>query len=48
MIQGAQIWWSVATYRGEMGWKVGEKLKRKVTYAYLWVIHVVWVIHIDM
>ena len=38
MMQGAQIQCSVTNEKGGMGWKVGERFKRKET-VYLWLIH---------
>ena len=29
------------TYRGGMGWVVGERFKKEGTYIYLWLIHIV-------
>ena len=37
--QGAQIWCSVITQRGGMGWDVGGRFKKEGTYVYLWLIH---------
>ena len=43
MTQGTQIWCSVTTDTGGMGWDVGGKIKREATYVYLCLIHVdVW------
>ena len=42
MTQRAQIWCSVTTSRGAIGWKVGGRFKEG-TYVYLWLIHVdIW------
>ena len=40
MMQGAQIWCSVTTWRHGIAWEVGGKLKREGTYVYLWLIQV--------
>ena len=47
MMQGAQTWCSVTTWRGRMdylkGWKSGERFKTEETQVCLWVTHVdVW------
>jgi len=40
MMQGAQIWCSGTTWRGEMGWEARGRFKRERTYIYLWLIPV--------
>ena len=39
VIQGAQIWCSVTTWWGGMGWELEVEFKRKGTYVCLWLIH---------
>ena len=38
MMQAAQTWYSVTTYKGGMRWEVGERFKRAGTYIYLGLI----------
>ena len=40
MMQKAQIWCSVTTWRGRMGQEVGGKRKREGPHTYLWLIHI--------
>ena len=40
MIQGAQSWCSVTTWRDRVGREVGRGLKREGTHVFLWPIHV--------
>ena len=40
MMQEAQLWCPVTTYRWGMGWEVGMRFKRDRTYVFLWLIHV--------
>ena len=43
MTKGPQIWCSVTTQRGGMGWEVAGRFKREGTCVYLWLLHVdVW------
>ena len=43
MMQGAQIWCTVTTWRSGMGWEVRGRFKREGTYKYLWLNHVdIW------
>ena len=38
---GSSVWCSVTTWKGRMGWEVGERFKKERTYVYPWLIHVV-------
>ena len=38
---GSSTQFSRTTYRGEVGWGLGGKIKREATYVYLWLIHTI-------